>query len=234
VAVPETVGSDLCRNGFIEAPVTRVLLDHLQPGMSFIDGGAHYGYHALVASLVVGDGGTVVAFEPGRETRAHLEATTAGVDNIRVEPVALDSQPGRAVLTDFGVGYSSLNTLLGAARVPPAERPPGEPVRYEVAATTVDAYVERTGIVPDAVKLDVEGAELAILHGMARVLERHAPLVIVETGDYAGSEAPSTTASIDFLEQRGYRALEYRDGLRPHERRSSYGYDNLFFRKDGR
>jgi FkbM family methyltransferase len=231
VAVPETVGNDLYRYGYIEAAVTRVLLEHLGPGMAFFDVGAHYGYHSLVASLLVGSAGTVIAFEPGRVALAHLRASTAGLGNVRVEPVALDAAAGTGTFTDFGAGHSSLNTLLDAARVPAAERPSSPVARYEVPTTTVDHYVQRTQTVPAVVKIDAEGAELAILHGMEAVLTRHAPLVIVETGDYPGADAPPTTASIDLLEHHGYRALEYHGGLRPHDRRRSYGYDNLFFRR---
>src|SRR5215204_6421461 len=58
VAVPEIVGDDLYRLGYIEPAVTRVLLDYLEPGMAFFDVGARYGYYTLIASLLVGATGT--------------------------------------------------------------------------------------------------------------------------------------------------------------------------------
>ena len=75
----------------------------------------------------------------------------------------------------------------------------------------------------------LECSELSILQGMSRVLEEGNPMVTVETGDYEGMLSPRTAECIDYLATIGYRCLEYANGLRPHGRRSRYGYDNLYF-----
>lgn len=232
VVMPEIVGNDLYRFGYIEAAVTRVLLDHLKPGMVFFDVGAHYGYHTLIASLLVGGTGTVVAFEPGRTVRDLLLVNTADLPNVRVEAAALHAESGELELTDFGIAYSALNTLLSTARVPVSVRPPVKPARYPVPTTTVDEYISHSGIVPDALKIDAEGSEVNILHGMRGLLAGGSPLITLETGDYPHMESPATAVAIEFLEDYGYRAMEYVDGLRPHVRRGSYGYDNIFFFKN--
>jgi hypothetical protein len=65
---------------------------------------------------------------------------------------------------------------------------------------------------------------------MRRILEDVAPVLAMEVGDYDGMASPSTAASLDHLDRLGYRAMEWRTGrLRPHVRRSRYGYGNLFF-----
>jgi hypothetical protein len=66
---------------------------------------------------------------------------------------------------------------------------------------------------------------------MIDVLCLGAPLVSIETGDYSEMDSPETAASIDYLENLGYRCLEHRGSLRPHRRQRFYGYDNLFFMK---
>jgi hypothetical protein len=88
--------------------------------------------------------------------------------------------------------------------------------------------------VPDVVKIDVEGEELAVLHGMEQTLREHAPLLSLETGDYPGMDSPPTVDSIDLLDRLGYDCMEMRGTLQPHRRRESYGYDNLFFVKRAR
>ena len=231
VAVPEIVGKELYRFGYIEPGVTRVLLDCLRPGMVFFDVGAQYGYHTLVASLLVGEKGTIVAFEPGRTVRGLLLANTAHMRNVRIEAAALHAESREMELTDFGIGYSALNTLLSTARVPVSDQPPVESARYLVPTTTVDEYIAQTGLLPDVVKIDAEGSEVDILAGMRGLLAGASPLVTLETGDYAHMESPATTVAIDFLQDYGYQPLEYIHGLRPHRRRTSYGYDNLFFTK---
>ena len=228
VVLPEIVGTELYRRGYIEPALTRVLLDRLRPGMTFVDVGAQYGYHSLVARLLVHPGGTVVAIEPARASFRLLQANLGALPGMRLEHVALSDRRGTAELRDFGTGHSALNTLLPSARVPPEEARGLRATTYGVPCRTLDEL----GITPDVVKLDAEGAELDILRGMTRVLREAAPMVAVETGDYAGMASPATAACIDFLEAEGYRGLEWDGGLRPHRRRDRYGYGNLFCTKD--
>lgn len=230
VVVPEIVGTELCRQRFIEPALTAVLLASLRPGMVFVDVGAHYGYHSVVASRVVGPSGSVVAIEPGRMVLPLLRANTAPLGNVTVDAVAACARTEPVVLRDFGPGDSALSTILGDARVPPAERRRLRADAYVVPGVALDDHLLRRGVRPDFVKLDAEGAELEILRGMRRILEDVAPVLAMEVGDYDGMASPSTAASLDHLDRLGYRAMEWRTGrLRPHVRRSRYGYGNLFF-----
>jgi FkbM family methyltransferase len=231
VVLPEIVGTELLRSGYIEPDVSRVLLERLRPGMVFFDVGAQYGYHALVAADVVQPGGTVVAFEPSRSSFRLLVRNVASMSGVIVENLAVGSTTGHVELHDFGLRNSALNTVHATARVPPRERRRLRTDSYSVASTTLDAYVKRTGLVPDIVKIDVEGAELEVLRGMIDVLCLGAPLLSIETGDYSEMDSPKTAVSIDYLENLGYRCLEHRGSLRPHRRQRFYGYGNLFFMK---
>ena len=50
--------------GFFGEGLTRMLLSHLKPEMTFIDVGAQLGYFTLLASWLVGESGHVHSFEP--------------------------------------------------------------------------------------------------------------------------------------------------------------------------
>lgn len=234
VVVPEIVGTALRRDGYIEAPLTHVLLERLRPGMTFVDVGAHYGYHTLVASRLVGPAGRVFAFEPARQAFELLEGNVAGLDNVEVVNAAVHSSCGTIDLHDFGPAHSALSTLFPTARVPGEERRTLAATTYPVRCITLDEHLGAAGVVPDVVKLDAEGSERAILEGMRAVLRQGRPLIAMETGDYEGMASPATAASIDYLESFGYRPFEHAaDGaLRPHRRQARYGYDNLFFMKE--
>lgn len=230
VLVPEIVGTDLCRDGMIEPDVTAMLVGHLRPGMVFIDVGAHYGYFTLLASRLVAPGGTVVAFEPSRSTARLLRRNVGGIPGIIVEACAVLDGTGTVELNDFGPSSSALNTVLGAARVPESDRRDLRALTYAVPSVSLDDYTAERGLRPDIVKLDAEGAELAILSGMERLLRDVRPIIILETGDYAGMVAPPTAASLDLLAAADYDAFEHRSGeLRPHQRLATYGYSNLLF-----
>jgi FkbM family methyltransferase len=230
VVLPEVVASDLWCDGAIEPALTSLFRSLLRPGRVFVDVGAHYGYHSLLASELVGPTGRVVAFEPNRQTFALLAANLASRANVKAEPFALADVEGAAALQDYGPRHSSLCTLLPEARVPAAERASLRAATAIVPSTTLDRYADAHGMRPDVIKIDAEGAELAVLRGGTRLLERDRPVVTVETGDYDSPGAPASSLAVRFLEDHGYAAFELRaDGMRAHELRERYGYDNLVF-----
>ncbi len=48
-----------------------------------------------------------------------------------------------------------------------------------VPCVSLDDYVARTSRVPNVIKIDVEGAELAVLTGGANTLREHRPTVLI-------------------------------------------------------
>jgi FkbM family methyltransferase len=72
----------------------------LRPGDSFYDIGANIGFLTLIGSRLVGQGGTVVAFEPLAENIQQLRKNIGlnRLENVRVEPVALSSTSGSSLL----------------------------------------------------------------------------------------------------------------------------------------
>lgn len=136
-----------------------------RPGDCFWDIGAHKGFVALAAARMVGVTGRVVAFEPAAENlvflRRHLQWNRAG--NVDVRPVALGDVPGSVA---FGGGSSSVAHRVGIG--PEA-----------VVLETARRLVEREGLpAPDVLKIDVEGAEAAVLRGADGLLRGDEALLI--------------------------------------------------------
>ena len=72
--------------------------------------------------------------------------------------------------------------------------------------------VDEHELSPHAVKIDVEGGELAVLEGMTATLERSRPVLLIETGDVA--------SLMGLLAPLDYEACVYRpasDEVMPHE-----------------
>lgn len=139
----------------------------ISPGGTFYDVGAHVGYYAMVVSLLLGEGGQVVAFEPLvlnlRFIRQHLRSNR--VHNIVLVPAAVGEQAGEA---SFDLGKGTGRGFLGAAS--------GE----RVPVVSIDqTWLEGTGRPPDLIKMDIEGGELAALKGARRSLREHRPLLML-------------------------------------------------------
>jgi FkbM family methyltransferase len=121
------------------------------------DVGANLGVYSALASDVAG---RVVAFEPLPDTAARCEANLGRNGGGRVLDVALADRIGTATLA---VERGEVGTQT------PALSDAGS-----VASETVtgDALVaEELAVAPDALKIDVEGAECAVLDGCETVLQ---------------------------------------------------------------
>ena len=225
VHLPDLVGVKLYQYGFFEEGLTRAVIEHLRPGEVFIDIGAHVGYYTMLASLLVGARGRVVAFEPTPRTRRELSSNIADLANVTIVPMAAWDRPSRLTLRDFGWRSSSFNSVL-APRM--AKALPYESI--EVDAIAVDDWLAAHGVVPHFIKIDAESAEHRVLQGLARTIERYHPILSLEIGDYNLPGVPTSAELIRSLLAQGYDAWQYRDGrLEPHLLANRYSYDNLLF-----
>jgi FkbM family methyltransferase len=163
---------------------------HLGPGMIAFDVGAYLGVYTLQMARLVGAAGHVHAFEPSPDSHARLleHVRLNDVANVTTQRCAVHATTGRMTLTLYGPPFESLATL-GRAEIVRGGTP--LPPLAAVATDTValDDYCARASIEGiDLLKLDVEGAELAVLQGAAGLLSRGAiRCVLVEVG--AGMEA---------------------------------------------
>ncbi len=158
-------------NEGFETPEMRFVENFLRPGMTVLDIGAHHGLYSLLSSKCVGRKGQVIAFEasPRECRRLGKHVRINGCDNVRIEPCAAGGRPG---VEDFYIVDGSCD--WGNSLRAPAVTESTYKVRVEVR--TVDDVLQSLGISRvDFIKLDVEGAELSVLHGASRLLERRRP-----------------------------------------------------------
>lgn len=172
--------------GTYEPEQTRLFEAHVAPGATVLDVGAHVGYYTLLSAVLTGPTGRVLAFEPNPANAAFLRRHVAinGLDNVRVEQAAVSDAEGTARF-DFGSG-SGTGRLADSGAI-------------EVRTVTVDGVCAEHGLVPAALKIDVEGAEAAVLRGAAATLERARPVVFLSTH---GPDAHRK--SLDLLRGHGY------------------------------
>jgi FkbM family methyltransferase len=226
----ETVSAEILRYGYFEEGLSHMLLTLLEPGMLFLDVGAHYGYHSLLAARMVGGGGRVIAFEPMPRTADLLRANTSKLATIDVIEQAVFSEPGTLEIVDPGFTWSAFASYTQPRAGPSfADRS----VRAIVApAISIDSIMEQLPRYPTFVKIDVESAEMHVIQGMRAFIDERRPTVSLEVGDYGVPGVAPSRDVVDTMLGFGYQAFEFGSAevpLLPHTPRERYDYDNLVF-----
>ena len=165
------LGERLRRRGIWSEAETALYRRLLRPGQTAVDGGAHVGYFTTLFARQVGVDGLVIAFEPEPQNRSLLE------ENVRANGYANVKVVGRALAAEAGQQPLSLAAEnLGDHRLG-RELPARETIT--VSTTTLDAELDAIGRRPALIKLDVQGAEAAVLAGGRRTLAASPDLTLV-------------------------------------------------------
>lgn len=164
--------AELLEAGELE-PGTRLLIERiLHPGMVFVDVGANIGMHTVAAGRALRGSGKIVAFEPFPRTFGLLRDTLwlNGLDSIcELHAAAVSDRAGEKTLfLGKTSGHHSLFPLGDAAG-------DGE---VAVKLVTLDDIVGSAARV-DVIKIDVEGAELDVIHGARQLLAANREVVII-------------------------------------------------------
>ncbi len=174
----------------------------------FWDIGANVGYFTLVAATALPSRGQIIAFEPGQNAYARLTENISlnPYENIQTYPVAVSDAEGEAVLHVSGDIADSSASLF----------PTGQPqAGHEVCRTVaLDQFLLAEGLRPPIlIKLDAEGAELAVLQGAQGLISQSPPMFLMEMEEKTLMAAGASKAAIQqFLGGYGYRAAHLRKG----------------------
>lgn len=144
---------------------TELIRRVLQKGDTVVDAGCNVGNRTwaladlLSGALLIDAGATAV-----QRTREHVRLNGLPEDRFHVVHKAVGATPGSITFTDLG-GASTLNRVLEAGQ----QAPPG--VRTVVLErTTIDNELQRLGMRPAYMKIDVEGQDLPALQGALNTL----------------------------------------------------------------
>lgn len=186
-----------------ERHVTSALEALVKPGFVVVEGGANQGFHTLTMASLVSPNGRILSFEPDPRNLAVLR------DNIRahcldaivtVIPKAAYHENTSISFYCAKSGAQSSVFLLQADTGPWVScYDPPEDSRIEVEGVTISSVLAEYGLVPDLVRLDVEGAELMALDGMWEHLEnRHDIIIVFEYNPWCIKQGWYTTPE-DFI-----------------------------------
>lgn len=168
--------------GLYEPGVSVFMRRWLRSGDTVADIGANHGWFSLLMAAVVGEAGTVLAFEPmpamvgawrrnfalNPHLSAELSTTALGADAGSLDIHLFRGLPH---------GHASMSTLGRS-----------DYVATTVAVDRLDEHVGRASTV-DFIKLDVEGSELAVLRGAEGLISgRRSPSWLIEV-NYTTADA---------------------------------------------
>ncbi|GGN03835.1 hypothetical protein GCM10009721_34030 [Terrabacter tumescens] len=187
-------------NGNYEQFEQSVFKACLRPGDTVVDVGAHIGLYTLQAARTVGPDGRVIAFEPSSANFALLARNIEANEYAQVELVqaAVADVTGRMELS-LSAENTGDHSLVGAST---ADR--------ETEGVDVVTLDDAVGASPVAVwKMDVQGAEPAVLAGAKRMLEA-SPEVVLFTELSPGHlrDWGGTAAYVDSLVDAGFALFE--------------------------
>lgn len=163
--------------GDYEPSVTRTMVEHVKPGMVVYDLGAHHGWHSFLAHKC--GASVVVAFE-GRPT--NIDVIHRIADANAVPLVVVDRVVARTTgPIDFhmSTAESSWGRTIGPYPSWWDQTQARGETTITVPGVALDDWIETTHIVPDLLKIDIEGAELDALLGGARLFTERRPSLVL-------------------------------------------------------
>lgn len=142
---------------------------YIEPGMIVYNIGANVGYYTLLASECVGNRGKVYAFEPAPENFELLERNVSEnkLTNAEIFQIAVGSKPGSATLSlsSTNSGDHRLQNITSRDHI-------------VVSVVSIDSFISEGHVAPDAIIMDVQGAEFDVIQGASSLIDSNNSLIL--------------------------------------------------------
>ncbi|NQT06171.1 MAG: FkbM family methyltransferase [Candidatus Omnitrophica bacterium] len=172
------------------------------------DIGAHIGLYSLPASREIAGDGYIYAFEPSKANREYLEKHMRfnGIDNVRIYPFLIGERS-----EDNVSFYENLNEPddMNAAKVIKNHKMYNKVYRKQVS---LDDFCRDENIIPEVIKIDVEGAEIEVLKGAEKMLKKNRPVLFLSVHPKRLSALGSSIDKLtELVHSIGYKAYDVND-----------------------
>jgi FkbM family methyltransferase len=172
----------------------------------YLDVGGNVGLYVTALTKAKAGRLRAVAFEPIAATVEIMKQTFAlnGVTTAKVEQFAVSSGSGVLRLSNFPGGWNNFWVADPSKSVP----------QIEVRTQSIDSWMlEHPDLVPDAMKIDVEGHEFEVLKGARETLRRYKPTLVVECHCSSWAElGVSRGEFVELVRSLGYPKITKPDG----------------------
>ena len=170
-----------------------ILRDLIKPGDTCLDVGAFQGDLTLVMSRLVGPKGQIVTFEANPLILERL--TNNCISNFLTNVFLIHGavwHKSDEWLQFFNNGAASRIDIKSTEKIEDL---------FQVKSISLDDFLARNKMIPDVVKMDIEGAEKHALRGFANNLDLHKPHLVFEHATNDSDEA------LVIIKSHGYRTF---------------------------
>jgi FkbM family methyltransferase len=185
--------------GLFEEAEIRYLCSKVKPESTVIDIGANVGLFTVALARKIEATGKVLSFEPlpSNISRLKQNLTRNRLNNVNIFPIALGDIDGTVLL--YLANDPAYSTTTGVVA---ENRGTGETMVVEVAR--LDRIWREIGS-PNvsAIKIDVDGGELAVITGAQELLANCAPLLLVEA-----NTSKNVNELVHCLSKHGYTRIQ--------------------------
>jgi len=174
-------------DGEYDAQLFKDVEEYPLDGKTVFDVGGFMGVSSLLFASLVGPSGRVVCFEPNpwnrQRIRSNLSHNPELAKRISLFSLALGDSLSKVemLLTDnVDSGYSNTSQVVSSLGALAKDHLFSlKFYNQAVSSTTLDVFVMETGIIPDILKVDTEGAEHLFLMGAEVTIRDHRPTLYV-------------------------------------------------------
>lgn len=209
----------LIKNNTVYEPVlTDFIFQHLNETSCFLDVGAHIGYFSSIAASKCKQG-KVHAFEVDVNCLKYFKKNISinNFDNVTFNNVAISNSDEGVFIPDKRTPNNKTNIIV--------KRSKG---RF-VESVTLDSYLKANNLKPGLIKIDVEGAELKVLEGMASTLQLENLTLLIEVHqnmlEYYGYQSKEI---LERLIKNGFEVYELKDFRANHSKKESIDLQHQF------
>lgn len=179
--VPSELADKICHHRY-EPHSTEICELLIRPKDVCFDIGAHYGYYTLLLSRLAGKG-QVFAFEPVERLADSIRKSirASKLSNVNVATIALSGESGETILRHAQDDScdDSMNYLAAHGGIT-TERSLNQYNQFAESVVVCKRLDDLEYPAPNFIKMDVEGAEAAILEGGEFLLTTARPRLLVE------------------------------------------------------
>lgn len=190
-----------------EPHVTHCLKAILRPGDTFVDVGAHIGYHSFYAAGVVGAAGRVFSFEPDPSVYARLKRNLEPFPYAHAFHCAVWEREAELLFERSSCAEESgWGSLTAVRTLGTGEQIPVRAISLDGWSREIDPSAVR------AIKMDAEGSELAVLKGATKLIGESRPVLLLEVNEVVLRQGgASGNLILSELRNLGYRIYEIRN-----------------------